>query len=568
MTDKTYSSLDETSLRNLLDGTVDMVERRLIRTAIRELRRREIEDMEAALTNKRFRRAQENRHEDKENQLRLRGTTEYEERKLIRAAIRRLRDEEIQGALEKIQLTGRHLEQQPRPQISLDLEETQKEGVDKTERIETFHSQTQSKDVLRTGSSSDMVLVLDPLVREKVSCPLTLRAERDSGSPSSEVIPSYRTRSDSGESNRSQDASQRRRLDSGASDRSRVCSRSRSESDTSEQSAPASGWAVGVEQGVGASSLNTDMEAEANSHEPSKTVDPCSTTAAGVDAPDGAVNSKKMLNGTSCTPKDSPFQQKVKCPTPARYFLSFAVFTTKTSPSQPINRASSVRDRVRRFAEPAAISSPTKDVQKNTQGGPFYTKTFGTATATSAHSESQDASTSRPSSCLTTTPGGGGNLGKGLPAQSETLYSVQSLGAVGGLHNSSENVRSASYVLEEEQTPEGKAPTRTPDPQGDPESNMKTFLTIEIKDSRTIAPQASASSSSATTSMMPRLITGSSGQRTELTLGLRPTPFKITSSSLLKGPSIKVLWLNWSPTLESLMILHTFSLGFNTIKSL
>ncbi|XP_049326331.1 smoothelin isoform X3 [Astyanax mexicanus] len=567
MTDKTYSSLDETSLRNLLDGTVDMVERRLIRTAIRELRRREIEDMEAALTNKRFRRAQENRHEDKENQLRpdltasldllsrklqdiqdidelsamLRGTTEYEERKLIRAAIRRLRDEEIQGALEKIQLTGRHLEQQPRPQISLDLEETQKEGVDKTERIETFHSQTQSKDVLRTGSSSDMVLVLDPLVREKVSCPLTLRAERDSGSPSSEVIPSYRSRSDSGESNRSQDASQRRRLDSGASDRSRVCSRSRSESDTSEQSAPASGWAVGVEQGVGASSLNTDMEAEANSHEPSKTVDPCSTTAAGVDAPDGAVNSKKMLNGTSCTPKDSPFQQKVASRSEALYSLKKdAVFTTKTSPSQPINRASSVRDRVRRFAEPAAISSPTKDVQKNTQGGPFYTKTFGTATATSAHSESQDASTSRPSSCLTTTPGGGGNLGKGLPAQSETLYSVQSLGAVGGLHNSSENVRSASYVLEEEQTPEGKAPTRTPDPQGDPESNMKTFLTIEIKDSRTIAPQASASSSSATTSMMPRLITGSSGQRTELKLGLRPTPFKITSSSLMKGPSIKM----------------------------
>lgn len=71
---------------------------------------------------------------------------------------------------------------------------------------------------------------------------------------------------------------------------------------------------------------------------------------------------------------------------------------------------------------------------------------------------------------------------------------------------------------------------------------MKTFLTIEIKDGRTIASQASAASSSSATAtgMMPRLITGTSGQRAELTLGLRPTPFKITSSSLLTRPSTKM----------------------------
>lgn len=39
-----------------------------------------------------------------------------------------------------------------------------------------------------------MVLVLDPL-QEKVSCPLTARSELDS--PSSDVIPRYRTHSDS-----------------------------------------------------------------------------------------------------------------------------------------------------------------------------------------------------------------------------------------------------------------------------------------------------------------------------------------------------------------------------------
>lgn len=53
-----------------LDGTVDLDERRLIRSAIRELRRREIEDMEAALASKRFRPTRLKQQEDKENQHR------------------------------------------------------------------------------------------------------------------------------------------------------------------------------------------------------------------------------------------------------------------------------------------------------------------------------------------------------------------------------------------------------------------------------------------------------------------------------------------------------------------
>lgn len=57
-----------------LDGTVDLDERRLIRSALRELRRREIEDMEAALASKRFRptrqQQQQQEQEDKENQHR------------------------------------------------------------------------------------------------------------------------------------------------------------------------------------------------------------------------------------------------------------------------------------------------------------------------------------------------------------------------------------------------------------------------------------------------------------------------------------------------------------------
>lgn len=56
--------------RMQLDRTMDLDERRLIRSAIRELRRREIEDMEAALASKRFRPTRLKQQEDKENQHR------------------------------------------------------------------------------------------------------------------------------------------------------------------------------------------------------------------------------------------------------------------------------------------------------------------------------------------------------------------------------------------------------------------------------------------------------------------------------------------------------------------
>lgn len=59
-----------------LEGTVDLDERRHIRSAIRELRRREIEDMEAALASKRFRPTRLKQQEDKENQHRYAGSVD------------------------------------------------------------------------------------------------------------------------------------------------------------------------------------------------------------------------------------------------------------------------------------------------------------------------------------------------------------------------------------------------------------------------------------------------------------------------------------------------------------
>ncbi|XP_019329247.1 PREDICTED: smoothelin [Aptenodytes forsteri] len=113
-----------------LEATLDLAERRRIRSAIRELQRQELERDEEALASKRFRpERSSHRQDDKENWPRsrcleeeqqmalaalsrqletitdveeltklLRAAGEYEERKLIRAAIRKLRAEEIEAA--------------------------------------------------------------------------------------------------------------------------------------------------------------------------------------------------------------------------------------------------------------------------------------------------------------------------------------------------------------------------------------------------------------------------------------------------------------------------------------
>ncbi|XP_053466498.1 smoothelin isoform X4 [Ictalurus furcatus] len=511
MTEHRYSSLDETSLQKLLDGTADVAERRVIRSAIRELRHREIEDMEAALTNKRFRRAQEHRHDDKENQHRpdlaasldllsrklqdiqdidelsamLRSNTEYEERKLIRAAIRRLRDEEIEGALEKIHLTG----QQQKPQRSLDLEDTPKETVDKSERVEKLHSQTPSKESQRTGSNSDMVLVFDPL-QEAVSCPLTARSELDAPS-SDDVIPRYRTHSDSGASERGHG--------------SHACSRVHA---SSEQ----------VDERPAGSSSSTEADAH---------VEPCSLASNGVDAPDGAANSVQRRHAVKYSSEDAVLKQKDTSSTNTPLFtVRDAAVRASKPPSYPsFCRGGSVRDRARKFTEPAELRSVQRSAHR------------GTSPARTALSEpegdSQDISCSSPSlPCF--------SLSTSLLDRGVNLN--QSQHAVGGPQSSNENVRSASCSSEEGETPGGTASPDAQEVRRDPQSDMKAFLTIEIKDARTSATQTSSSSSSAASmsGAMPRILAGSASQRAELTLGLRATPFKLTSSSHSTGSSLKM----------------------------
>ncbi|XP_054700405.1 smoothelin isoform X7 [Grus americana] len=130
MSQENLLGMDEGALRKLLEATLDLAERRRIRSAIRELQRQELERDEEALASKRFRAERgSHRQDNKENWPRsqrleeeqqtalaalsrqleditdveeltklLRAAGEYEERKLIRAAIRKLRAEEIEAA--------------------------------------------------------------------------------------------------------------------------------------------------------------------------------------------------------------------------------------------------------------------------------------------------------------------------------------------------------------------------------------------------------------------------------------------------------------------------------------
>ncbi|XP_050836417.1 smoothelin [Serinus canaria] len=130
MSQENLLGMDEGALRKLLEATLDLAERRRIRSAIRELQRQELERDEETLASKRFRperssHRQDNkenwpqsRHLEEEQQAALaalseqleaitnveeltkllRAAGEYEERKLIRAAIRKLRAEEIEAA--------------------------------------------------------------------------------------------------------------------------------------------------------------------------------------------------------------------------------------------------------------------------------------------------------------------------------------------------------------------------------------------------------------------------------------------------------------------------------------
>uniref|UniRef100_A0A674E7F3 Smoothelin-like n=1 Tax=Salmo trutta TaxID=8032 RepID=A0A674E7F3_SALTR len=711
MSAERYSILDEPSLRNLLDGTMDLDERRMIRSAIRDLRRREIEDMEAALASKRFRHKHLNQNDDKENQLTnrsdlgdslnmlsvklqaiqdieeltglLRGATEYEERKLIRAAIRRLRDEEQQGTGQKGRTTGQCLESEGLDlQNSLGAGDTERESFGERERIKSqirelrSHQTQQGRELHRTGSNSGMVLVLDPLVRKEVSGPLlnhpkiwdpvttseldvvlshrqcsdstssdhtlasrpridsgasekslglgpAFRTRVDSGasekslglgsafrtrvdSGASEkslgLGSAFRTRMDSGASDRSQCSDHRGRLDSGASksrfrprldsgtsdsstgppaplgsetsDSAGLLSRKRLDSGTSDLSVGVSSVERGrveePEVTMSSSSSSTDSEAESTNHHSAQPRQDCSTT--NCDQPDGAVLYRKasgshstLLNGSSKGRGDIQ-EQKVR----DTLFTTLSKASDAVPEKEPVvlasfGRANSVRDRMRKFTEPspspsvpflkrgsqslrngtapsARVLGRATELSEGQAAGPANQTAMTTAVSirslTDRHGRPHVGSTSYSSSSSSSENlvQCQGTIQPGGVATKDLQTAAQSMSTVGGAKQPAEKLQHSSGISKED---------KTPGSQGEADPDMKTFLTIEIKDGRTITTSSSSSSSSrgnlaSMTPMAPRITTNSIGQRAELTMGLRATPFKTSSSSLTSGSSFKM----------------------------
>ncbi|XP_017269407.1 smoothelin isoform X3 [Kryptolebias marmoratus] len=644
---ESYSALDEPSLRALLDGTVDLDERRLIRSAIRELRRREIEDMEAALASKRFRPTRLNQQEDKENQhisessnnldilskklqsiqdvdeltKMLRVSGEYEERKMIRAAIRQIREEQLQGAVEKSKISNHSLESEiAEPQSSRGTGETE------LECIRSLNQQTQhSRELQRKGSNSGMVLVLDNLVKEDTSGPLLIQPPAEAVTTEPDLVPSYRQRSDSTASDRSrtsvcssQDAvasekslgpNCRARLDSGASDRSQSSSQ-RGHLDASEQSIGSPSYArqrmgsdgsdscqirprlgSGTANGLSllsrerTDSVTSDHSATMSSEEKSPIDEVEGTTSGSASStdsetergqcatsiqtqseqdvipdqeePDGAVLSRRgavrgLLNGGAKKGRDFQSQKitvngnlslthdKAKDPAPEKKDIILEQFS----------RTNSVRDRMRKFTEasqspniPALKKTPLRNGTTSVSGGQtnvsraaeLFTHTpaslnlsgdmparprVGSLSSTSGASHSQDAPNPR------------GVAHKHLSSAGQSQTSV------GGMSLPAEKDVPASSEAKEDRTP-GRAAGKTV-PEGEKDPDMKTFLTIEIKDGRTTTSTSSTPRGNRVpiTNMTPHITT--LGQRPELTLGLRASPFKISSSSFSSGPSIKM----------------------------
>ncbi|XP_028433748.1 smoothelin isoform X2 [Perca flavescens] len=663
MSVESYSALDESSLRALLDGTMDLDERRLIRSAIRELRSREIEDMEAALASKRVRPTRLKQQEDKENQHRsessanldvlsrklqsiedideltkmLRAASEYEERKMIRAAIRQVRNEQQQGTVERGKAQGRCLEPESvEPQSSMGTGLTERESHSERERIRSpireLHAQhtQQSRELQRRGSNSGMVLVLDHLVKDDGPGPLLIQPQREAATTEPELVLSHRQRSDSsasdrsvtsvlsmpnldsvasekslgsayrarldsGASDRSQSPLQRGRLDSGASERSLsslsyvrqrlgsdvsdsvrprlgsgasdsigLLSRKRTDSGTSDQSVSVSSEdrspAEKVEVATRGSTSSTDSETESGSQGPAS-LHARSNQDRIIDQeqPDGAVFSRRdpgngLLNGSA---KGKIDIQKQKMTINSDLSLTRGKEKDLAPEKKDVileqfNRTNSVRDRMRKFTEPSQspnVPALKKDPLRNgTTTGSSGMTNLSRATELFTHTAaSLSTSGDKPAGpCVDSTsrtpaashsqaiPQPRGVANKPLSSASQWQNSM------GGTRHPAEKDVHASSNSKEDRSPGRAAGQQVT--QGEADPDMKTFLTIEIKDGRTTTSSTSSPRGNIVpiTNVTPRITSNAPGQRAELTLGLRATPFKISSSSLSSGSSIKM----------------------------
>ncbi|XP_039081385.1 smoothelin isoform X2 [Hyaena hyaena] len=503
MADEALAGLDEGALRKLLEVTADLAERRRIRSAIRELQRQELQREEEALASKRFR---AERQDNKENWLHsqqqeaeqraalarlagrlesmndveeltalLRGAGEYEERKLIRAAIRRIRAQEIEAAT----LAGRLCSGHPN---SGSREESKGRAAHRLERCEVPEREKQEQqaevpestptpqDTSRDVTTVTLLVRAPPggtpsLPASPVSSPTTASPEpplelAEAQCPAAEVV--------------------------GSSEPPSSPPRATSPEPQEPPATPS------TERQVVNKLLPGPTEPPAVQ---GLTKDPSDTKRADLAGPRSCQRSLSVL---------SPRQ-------PARNREP----TTLASGPSSFQRAGSVRDRVRKFTSDSPMAAGLQEGPPRLVLGPSTpTRLLGpshisTTPASSTNSSSsrgpsdtssrfskEPRGTARPLAQLQSCPREEGPRGRGLAARP--------------LEN-----RAGGPVARSE---EPSAPLPVPVGTAEPGASMKTTFTIEIKDGR---GQASTG----------RVLLPTGNQRAELTLGLRAPPTLLSTSS-------------------------------------
>ncbi|XP_030438397.1 smoothelin isoform X1 [Gopherus evgoodei] len=569
MSEENLLSMDEGALRKLLEATLDLAERRQIRSAIRELRRQELERDEEALASKRFRSERgSHRQENKENWLRsqrleeeqqkslallsgkldsitdveeltalLRGAGEYEERKLIRAAIRKLRANEIEAAAsagrahsswkgENEPLASKGKESADGGSSVLeDLEEQERIRAQIRELRSEQRGEPQKPDAQDLASGT--LLLLDPLHPPRCSS-------------SSELEPQQRAEPP-------ERSSQSPEPGPGAE---QPCvsptSPCAQEGDDEGLSQPEAGGSEGLSQGG-------PEQQEA----PATTGDSC---------PAEETHQRLPSNGS----RSSQVSVCVKSQAPEKPASTANKTRAEPTREQPFQRANSVRERVRKFtsdslAQPGPRScsqkweSPGKgswvlQQQLLRPQGAQRTADLpsgprcGLSPAPPGHAAlrgAKEGSGGPPASSRTerrtssseaeaAMAGGpacpkeeGSSVGRSQAGQSQS-------GQLTSPKRPIENAVGSSSCTEEPGTQHAASLPSSPAWPQPPacgtkastrdEDAMKTLFTIEIKDGRA-QPDSS------------RIVSAPGSQRTELTLGLRSSPIRISNSSTASGTS-------------------------------
>ncbi|KAM6166756.1 smoothelin isoform 3-T3 [Erethizon dorsatum] len=503
MADEALAGLDEGALRKLLEVTADLAERRRIRSAIRELQRQELEREEEALASKRFR---AERQDNKENWLHsqhreaeqraalarlagqlesmndveelttlLRSAGEYEERKLIRAAIRRVRAQEIEAAT----VAGRLCSGRPN---SSSREDSKGQAAHRLEQCEVpeHKEQEQQAEVPEPtptpeGTGQDVTTVT-----------LLLRAP-PGDTPSSTASPD----------NSPTTASPEPPLEpSGAQ-----CAAAEAPDDP--EPPPSTPRTPTPE--LPESLAQPNMEGQvANKLLPGSTEPPAA------QSPTRGPSNKNRADLAG----PQPCQRSLSVLTPRQPAQNQESTPVGSGPS-PFHRAGSVRDRVRKFASDSPMAARLQDgptraaLGSRTPTGLLGPSFISTTPASSSGSSSsrgpsdtspefskEQRGTARPLAQLQSCPQEEGPRGRGLAARSL------------------ENRAGEPVACSEEPSALLPVAVGTAEPGG----SMKTTFTIEIKDGR---GQASTG----------RVLLPTGNQRAELTLGLRTPPTLLSTSS-------------------------------------